>query len=546
MSNRRYWLLLGATTFIYLLPLWLVRLLPFVDLPQHLSFVSILRNLANPVTDYREMFTVKLYPTHNVLHLLFCYPLSALVGVETSNRLFLSLYVILLPLALHYFLSVIGGNRWLTFAGFLFVYNFNLFWGFVSSTFVIPLVLLVMAYAIRELESARPATRKNRDATVFAAKTGGVPIFRFVAIALLFILIFLGHSLFYLFATGLYLVVVIAATWRTPSQGRTIGRMLLPQLPVLLFFVLPWQLSIFSGEGGALATNVMAGFSLGNLVSRLSSFFETVTARGDEVSFFLLKLYLVIGITAVVLYARRHGPPVLLSRRFRAVTLLTVTSLAAFLLFPAAIRQAWFLNERFTVFFYLFLTGLLGLVVAASEFRPGWVLGVLFLAVGINVASLGWRFVAFDRKARPVVRMLSKLEKDRKLLGLIYETRPKPDLLGYDVFLHFANYYQVWNRGYPGFSFASIRFSPIQYRDSTDFLPPGSEWSPSEWVFPEGWDVYDYFLVQGIVPPQDQEFVARWELLDSTGKWRLYRRPEPAESGDSAPLPTEETTDEHR
>jgi hypothetical protein len=271
---------------------------------------------------------------------------------------------------------------------------------------------------------------------------------------------------------------------------------------------------------------VLEGFSISYLAERINAFFISVYARADEVSMFVAKLYLVAGLTAAVVYAVRQQPRALFSGRFRPVTLLVITSFAAFLFFPGAIRQAWFLNERFVVFSYLFLTALLGMIIAATEYRPRWGFAALLLVLTFNAVNLGYRFVEFDQEARPVARLLSPLAKDKKLLGLMYETKTKPDLLGYDFFLHFANYYQIWNRGYPGFSFASIRFSPIQYRDSTEFLPPGFEWSPSEYVFPDGWQVYDYFLLHGRAAPQDQQYIDQWQVVRSDGDWALYRKPD--------------------
>jgi hypothetical protein len=499
----RFALVIGALTFLYLLPIWIARFLPFVDLPQHLSLVAILRDFHNPATDYSTMFSLRLYPTHNVLHLLVCYVLSFICGIETASRVFLSLYVIALPLALAYLLRTLNANRWLTLAGFLFIYNFNLFWGFVSGTFVIPAVLLILALELRELAAPRPNWA------------------RLSPIAALFVLTFLGHSLSYLFATALFLVLIALEARR---GVRRFVPLLLTQLPVLLFFVIPWQFSVFGGEGGDLASRVLAGFSLSNLSSRLGAFFSSITARGDEFSSLLPKLLFVVTVSAAIRYAVRSGWRRLLQGRLRVATVLVLASLLGFLFFPAAIRQAWFLNERFMVFVCLFLVVLLGVLAAQTGFNRRWTLNFLLVVVIFNIFNLGVRFVAFDRQARPVSRLLGPLQPDRKIVGLMYEANTQPYLLGYDAFVHFANYYQLWKRGYPGFSFAEIRFSPIVYRDSTDYLPPGFEWSPWEWVFPEGWEVYDYFLVHGQVPLTDQQYLNALALVDSTQGWAVYRR----------------------
>lgn len=522
LTQNGYRLVLGGFTVAHLGLIWLVRFLPMVDLPQHLSFVAINHNYQLPASGYQAMFQLRFYPTHNILHLLITSVLARVVDIETANRLFLSGYIILLPLAVHYLIRTVGGNRWLVPVSLLFVYNFNFFWGFVSSTFAIPLVLMLLALTIRQLSQPR------------------LNIGSLAVIALLAVLIFLGHSLFYLLTLILSVVLIFSGQTRRLRFVR-IG-LLGAQLPAVLFFVIPWQLSTFSGEGQDLVSRVLEGFTITGLLERVNSFFITVGARADELTLFTLKLYFVVAVTAAVLYARRSGIRSLFSGRLRPIALLTITSFAAFLLFPGAIRQAWFLNERFTVFGFLFLTVLLSLLFSpetgatsnpvsgtertttAGQFRK-WALAALLITLSLNLVNLGYRFLRFDTEARPVAELLTGLPKDRKIVGLIYETKTTPDLLGYDFFLHFANYYQVWNRGYPGFSFASIRFSPIQYRDPTNFLPPGFEWSPSEYIFPDNWQTYDYFLVHGPVLPQDQPYLNRLSLIRQKGDWLLYAHP---------------------
>ena len=70
-----------------------------------------------------------------------------------------------------------------------------------------------------------------------------------------------------------------------------------------------------------------------------------------------------------------------------------------------------------------------------------------------------------------MARLISHLPPDRKVIGLPYELRTRHDMTGYDVFIHSGCYYQAFKRGYPGFSFASFRYSPIQYRDSSPVHP---------------------------------------------------------------------------
>jgi hypothetical protein len=148
----------------------------------------------------------------------------------------------------------------------------------------------------------------------------------------------------------------------------------------------------------------------------------------------------------------------------------------------------------------------------------------LVLCILLSAGNTLYRFIAFDREARPMARLIGPLPADKKVIGLPYELRTQPDLTGYEVFMHSGCYYQGFKRGYPGFSFASFRFSPIQYRDPSGFIEPGYEWSPWRFIFPEGWQFYDYYLVHGQPRPPTMEMLEKMTLVATEGAWSLYQR----------------------
>ena len=131
-----------------------------------------------------------------------------------------------------------------------------------------------------------------------------------------------------------------------------------------------------------------------------------------------------------------------------------------------------------------------------------------------------------------MAQLISRLPPDRRVIGLPYELRTRHDLTGYDVFIHSGCYYQAFKRGYPGFSFTSFRYSPIQYLDvgatsesrQDSFIQPGYEWSPWRFIFPDGWQFYDYFLVHGQPRPPTSENLQQMKLVATDGTWSLYQR----------------------
>jgi hypothetical protein len=511
-------LLFWSCTLLFLLPVWLTRFLPLVDLPQHLAFINVLRNYNNPATDYRRVLSLHLFPQHNVLHLFLCYPLSFLVGIEGANRLFLTGYVILLPLAMLHLLDTLNARREFVFFSFLFIYNLNLLWGFMGTALAIPLVLFLLSFELRWLSSM------TSRGSSFASRH----LLPLTLSSILFILIFLGHSLMFLFAAVLYVALVIAHLRR--SRDRSLLA-LIPLIPVLAIFVIPWQAQVFSSKNGGLLSMVLGGFQLTNPLSRPLDFIAATGFRADDVTSFLYKLLLIAAITLITVHAVRLRFKSLFQERLLIPSLLVLLSLAAYLFFPDAVPQAWLglLNQRFAVFAWLFLIPLVALLAAElpAMRRPVAFVSscALALCILLSAGNALYRFVAFDREARPMALLITRLPPDRKVVGLPYELRPRHDLTGYDVFIHSGCYYQVFKRGYPGFSLASFRYSPIQYRDSSGFIQPGQEWSPWHFIFPDGWQFYDYFLVHGQPRPPTSENLQQMRLVATDGAWSVYQRP---------------------
>jgi hypothetical protein len=304
---------------------------------------------------------------------------------------------------------------------------------------------------------------------------------------------------------------------------------LLPLAPVL-FLVLPWYAQSFSGSGAGLFSAVLSGSAVVDYLTRPFQFLANIGFRADDVSVFIYVLVIVAAFSTIIAHVVRSRFRSLFRGGLLIPAMLALVSGAGYLLFPGAVTQAWYLNQRLAVFCCLFVVLLAAVILPRLWGQrlqfPGWLLVSMLL---VNVVSGGntlYRFIAFDRETRPLAGLLAPLESDKKLVGLPYDLRTTPDLTGYEVFMHCGSYYQALKRGYPGFSFASFPFSPVQYREPNRFLKPGYEWSPWYAVFPDGWQDYDYFLVHGKPRPPTSENLERLRLLASAGAWSLYARPD--------------------
>ncbi|MEO0093658.1 MAG: hypothetical protein ABIK67_05330, partial [candidate division WOR-3 bacterium] len=189
MTKREFLILFVVFSILFVLPVWLVEFLPFVDLPQHLNFVYILKNFHNPELNYDKIYALRLFPTHNTFHLFFNYLLSFLFPLAIANKIYLTISILLFPLALWFLIKQLGGNEQFTLLGFLVSYNYNLFWGFVGVNVGIALILFLIGLEI-------------------AAFRSNWPRINFLVITILFVLLFLCHSLIYIFSFVVYLVIL--------------------------------------------------------------------------------------------------------------------------------------------------------------------------------------------------------------------------------------------------------------------------------------------------------------------------------------------------
>ena len=140
-------LLIGVLIVAYLLPIWLFTYFPTQDGVSHVYNSQILTEYNNPEYQFSDYYEINWYPFPNWLShfslavLMFVFP--ALI----AEKIFLSLYVILFPLAIYYFLNAVQrGRQALVILSFTFVYNYLFLMGFYNFAVSVPLFFLALGY----------------------------------------------------------------------------------------------------------------------------------------------------------------------------------------------------------------------------------------------------------------------------------------------------------------------------------------------------------------------------------------------------------------
>ncbi len=152
---RRHPLLAALTALCAIslsVPLWLSQVLPQVELPQHLAFAEILRDMAFADSPYHEYFLAPEPWQPGTLYLWLSTGLSHFLCPELAHRLLMNLYVLALPLSLALLLSAFGRPRRLALFGALLVYNAPFRDGAGDFLLALPVFLLALAQTQRSLE----------------------------------------------------------------------------------------------------------------------------------------------------------------------------------------------------------------------------------------------------------------------------------------------------------------------------------------------------------------------------------------------------------
>lgn len=152
MSKRKsfhYYIFIGIATLligVYLLSIWQVSYLPFQDHPSHLLRVHILLNYHNPAYDYMQNYIPRWFTPYLGSDLII-FLLGHFFSVEIASKIFYSLYIVLFPLSLWYFLRAISpGNSLYAFLALPMTFNFFVLMGNENFLCSIPVFLIVLGY----------------------------------------------------------------------------------------------------------------------------------------------------------------------------------------------------------------------------------------------------------------------------------------------------------------------------------------------------------------------------------------------------------------
>lgn len=481
--------------FILLNAYWIIslRILPFIDLPFHLSSSTIYRYFDNPEFHFKEYYEIPTVLKSNNFHLLFT-SLRIFPDVEIANKVFYLLYVILFPLAILTLIKEIGGNKWFTLLSFLFLYNHNTHWGFTGFTISVPVIFFFITCLIRYLKK-----QSNLKLII---------LFGFL------LLIFSMHFQNAIFMSFLYFVSVLVAFRKNIFKISTSLLILLPLIVIMLIV----YLGDAKGNYESLFTFFIRYFKddfIASLPVKLQMFMVA-----DN---FYLTRNLVLGSVYAVLFSLTVLVPSILffyqgkkNNSFKNIPIplfiLLISATVFYFFLPADIPGQNVVNQRFTVFIFLGLLPLASLL-KVNNFQNKIIITVFSIIVFFQFTVVSKYYYDFEMETKVFNEKIFPDSSDKVIYGyfLNYKFYTRP------IYLHFHNYYTVWKKGITG-GIVDYRYGIVRRKAGYEKLPIYHEWIADK----KDLDEKEYENVDFILSKADSIPVFKgFKLQTKTGSWYL-------------------------
>jgi hypothetical protein len=478
------------------------RLYPFTDLPDHLAAATIARAEREPSSPLAAAYVVDAFPKPNTAHLVFC-SLPIFPSAESASRIWIALCVVLLPVSVLVAIRRLGGNEWLAFPSFFFVYHYSVSWGFVGFALGVPLAVLFAALFVLDERGAR-----------------GTP--RLLGAAAALVILYFVHILAALFST---FALFLAAAMRRRGAGRSLAAAAGACVPVAILAAVWWRDE----------TRAYAGTGLAAFLSRYyrEVFAERFLARGSvlifdnyhlfagKAGYAVATLFSLATLAGAAWAAGRGGGAALAAGRprgssrasSRAVLPLALAALLCCLLLPNEIPQQSVLYERFSVLLFIAIVVWSAARAPAATPRP-LVVSLAALAVVHLALWTGYIFDFNRENAGFDAAFLRPARDGMTLAGIVddYMYRGRP------TYIHFPSYYIVWERDPATATLVDFRFAPVRRRPGAPALPRYLEWAGKLGNYDGRYRDMDYLLMRGGEPP------AGFVVSRRAGRWSLCER----------------------
>lgn len=500
-NSRRDYLVYLLLLSAHILLIWLIPFFPTQDGPSHLYNLLVLQDLLNGGKTWGNFFTHQVNAVPNLGFTIIGYPLLKIFTVLSVERIFLTIYVLLLGITVPALLKAFGKSPLpLGFLVFPAIFNFTLMMGFYS--YNIAAALFLAAFCIAWAIRCKPV------------------VIRAVCYNLAGLVVFFCHLIpFIFYLMSLYAMVVT----EKDSLGKKcvnilkLSLVLSPSLSLLVWY--------FAQGNGGTPTAFPPTFSLSrfwelfiNLMIFSSAPFSRLQLLPAAILMFVM---LVGGYLALKDVLRRsksgeitHSEKVL----FLMVGALTIIYFVA----PFRLGDGSYFNERFPwVIFLLSIPLLKNHPKASKRFTS------LFLA-GIAFAYFIFNSLVLWGQSSQVASFVKGIDAGCSRGDLVMSYK-RVDSCGWakvDVLFHAASYYGIFRECIDiGNYETAVPFFPVRFKKDLPPLPSQDQvsYEPEKIDFAQ-YPSIDFILGWQIDPKGRDRLMGEFDMIYSQENLTIWRR----------------------
>ena len=385
-KNKVFYIFFVLLFTIYLIPLFLVRIPPLVDYPNHLARMHLLINIDNS-SFLQEYYKVQWAVLPNLAMDIIVPLFAQVMPLDWAGKCFIALIFFLLSsgtTALHYVV-----HRQLSFwslLAFLFIYNNLFLWGFLNFLFGIGLCLWIFAGWI-----------------YFEKQSAWI---RIILFSILSIFLFFSH----LFSLGIYGLCILGyeiyrlyenyyqQSFKYNIYNRFIAFIQFLPSAFLLIFLSP---TVSNSESHKI---IFGDFSrkIDALLGPVNNYFYKLD---------VLTILLIFFLFSIAVFTRKIKIPK------NSIILLCII-ISSFFFMPAILLSAHNVDERIPIVFPF-------LLIAVSQFKSkitNWTIIIFFIlisAAGIRHGILIYHWIKADNVYSQYIDAFQKMNKGTKLISAI-------------------------------------------------------------------------------------------------------------------------------
>lgn len=482
---------------------FIFHLIPGVDIPNHLAVATIFDHTGQAGHQFNTYFLVDSFLKPSTFHPWFC-SLPVFPTIEFGNRVFLSIYALLMPLSILLVLRRVQGNPWFSLLSFPIIHNFNLCWGFVGYTLALPTVLLVYLASLKHFDS-------------MSFRSGSV-------MSLLLVFLYFVHVQALLFSLLLFGTCSIFRHW---SSLKKLSADLLIVLPAVCLTL--WWWIAQAGQATMPASTYLWKYYTGIFLKLFPNrFLELVTLDGYFLYYGLKGLLiaslfaaLIIGAAGWSLFRRgRKTIQIFRSREGRQVTLFTVVAVLCFFLLPHSLPGQDYIYQRLSV---MVLVSLVIVGGYAASRRVHLSVKILVVAAAIGSVALWHDYYAdFNQENasfQPDAFPQEAPQAPASALVFDWAFRGQP------LYMQFPNYHIVWNQGIITTAIVEYRFGIVKRRVGRDVLPEYNQLvGPIPLSYHPKNTNTEFVVLRGPLPRNTQSELNSLTCIRTRGDWRLLKR----------------------